>query len=478
MAAFFDRLRRAGQRNPDGTNPILTGPITRTLLGLSIPMIMAMFLVTGFGLVDMMYLGRFSREAMAAVSLAFPLTYLLHTVGGAMGVAATSLTSRLIGRDEDRQVRNLLLHVILLVVLLAALITPIGILLLRPALRSSNAAPEVVRLAIQYGTVYFLGSLFALFAMTTNSMFRGEGDTIFPFKVMAVALGLNVVLDPLFIFGPGPLPRLGVAGAAVTTFCTMGLAALIIARELRNPMRRVRFDRTTWRFDRSLLRDLGAVAGPAMVANLAMPVSVYLINRMLVPYGTEALAAFGAGIRLLSFVFLPSLGISLSMMIMVGQNHGAGNRERVYRTTLTTLAFSLTLLATLALPVILFPRQAVGLFTDDQAVIAAGWPLARYVTLTRPMLSVVNITAFWFQARGQGLAGMLPNTVLRVVLEPLGVYLGLRLVGELAGGWYGLAIGDLVGGLFFLGLLLWRLRVYVRSGTLSRSETTAAVERT
>ena len=120
---------------------------------------------------------------MAAVSLAFPLTYLLHTVGGAMGVAATSLTSRLIGRDEDRQVRNLLLHVILLVVLLAALITPIGILLLRPALRSSNAAPEVVRLAIQYGTVYFLGSLFALFAMTTNSMFRGEGDTIFPFKV-------------------------------------------------------------------------------------------------------------------------------------------------------------------------------------------------------------------------------------------------------------------------------------------------------
>jgi len=119
------------------------------------------------------------------------------------------------------------------------------------------------------------------------------------------------------------------------------------------------------------------------------------------------------------------------------------------------------LLAALALPVILFPRWAMGLMTDDPAVIEAGWPLARWATAARPMLSVVNITAFWFQARGQGLAGMLPNSVLRVVLEPLGVWIGLQM-GGLAGGWYGFAVGDAIGGVVFLALLWWRLRVYVQ----------------
>jgi putative MATE family efflux protein len=456
------------RQQPGAANPVLEGPVTRTLLALSIPMIMAMFLVTGFGLVDMLYLGHFSKEAMAAVGLAFPLTYLLHSIGGALGTACTSLASRLVGADENRQVRNLVLHVQLVAGIVGLLITPLGVLVMRPVLGGADVDPLVIDMAVQYGSIYFLGSLFSLFAMSTNALFRGEGDTVFPFKVMAAALALNVVLDPLFIFGPGPFPRLGVVGAAVTTLITIAMAAVLVARELGNPRRAVRFDRSAWHFDRGLLRDLGGVAGPALVANLAMPLSVYLINRMLAQHGTAALAAFGAGIRLLSFVFLPTLGISLSMMIMVGQNHGAGQRERVRRITLTTLGFCLTLLAALALPVIAFPERALSIFTNEPAVVAAGAPLARWVTVARPMLSVVNVTAFWFQARGNGLAGMVPNTVLRVVMEPLGVYWGLRLSGELAGGWYGMAVGEFVGGAFFLVLLLWRLEVYVRSAPSPR----------
>ncbi|MDD5719112.1 MAG: MATE family efflux transporter [Candidatus Krumholzibacteria bacterium] len=464
MPTWLDRLR-AGRRRPgdDGPDAILTGPITPTLLGLSIPMILAMFLVTSYGLVDMIYLGRFSKEAMAAISLAFPVTYLLHTFGGALGSAATSLCSRLIGGGRERELPNLVLHVALVAGALALLLIPGGLALLEPALRAPGTDPVVRDLARQYGSIYFLGGFFSLFAMSMNALFRGEGDTIFPFKVMALGLVLNVVLNPLFIFGPGPLPRLGVAGAALTTVVSFAFASLLVLRELRKGAhhRRVRLERGAWRWNRSLLGDLLGVAGPATLANLALPVSLFLINRMLASQGTAALAAFGAGLRLLSFVFLPTLGLSLSMMIMVGQNHGAGQRERVREITLTTLRFALTLLAALALPVILFPRWAMGLMTDDAAVIDAGWAFARWATAARPMLSVVNITAFWFQARGQGLAGMVPNTTLRVVLEPLGVWLGLQW-GGLAGGWYGFAVGDAIGGAIFLALLWWRLAVYTR----------------
>ena len=291
MANPLARLRElsaARRRSVDdtGDNPLLTAPVMRTLLGLSVPMIMAMFLVTGFGLVDMIYLGRFSKEAMAAVGLAFPITYLLHTIAGALGTATTSLCSRLIGRGEERRVRNLVWHVQLIVVALAAIATPLGILALKPTLTATNADPEVLRQALEYGRIYFLGAFFSFYAMSANAMFRGEGDTIFPFKVMAVALLLNIVIDPLFIFGPGPFPRLGVAGAAVTTLFSVGFAALLVARELHNPKRLVHYDRSAWHFDPTLLRGLGGVAGPAVIANLAMPVSVYLINRMLVPHGT------------------------------------------------------------------------------------------------------------------------------------------------------------------------------------------------
>jgi putative MATE family efflux protein len=460
---LWNRLRAPDRQRPDRTDAILTGPIPSTLLRLSVPMVLGMFLVTSLGLVDMLYLGRFSKEAMASVALVFPVTYLLFTLTGALGTAATSLCSRLIGKGDTVQVRNLVLHLLLVVGLLAALLTPIGLLLLGPLLRPLGASPDVAAGAVRYGRIIFSGSLFALAPMSVNSLYRAEGDTVFPFKIMAAALGLNVVLNPLFIFGPGPFPRLGVQGAALTTVIAFAVASFLALRQLRNRSRRVRWDRAAWRFDPQLLRDLGSVAGPAFVANLSTSISVYLINAQISPFGTEPLAAFGAGIRLLSFVFLPTLGVSMSMLIMVGQNHGAGARQRVVRITHVTLAFCLSLLAALAVPVIAFPRQALSLFTDEAEVIAAGIPLVRFVTMARPMLSIANITAFWFQARGRGLAGMFPNLLMRVVMEPLGLFVGLRL-GGLWGGWLGMAAGGFVGGGLCLALLQWRLRVYRRTG--------------
>lgn len=472
MASFLERMRRAGRRPEGGGNPILDGPEERTLLGLSIPMILAMVLVTGFGLVDMLYLGRYSREAMAAVALAFPVSYLIHSVAGALGQGATSLTSRLTGAGRDGDVRNLLWHVLLTVGAFTLVLSPAGWLAAEPLLRRMGADPEVTAGAVLYTRIAYLAAGVGLLPMIVNSLFRGEGDTIFPFKVMAVALGLNVVLDPVFIFGLGPVPEMGVAGAAVTTAASFLVASLLVLRELRNPRRAVRFDRAAWRWDPSLLRGLFAVSAPAFVANLSMPVSAYLITDMLTAYGTDAIAAFGAGTRLLSFVFLPTLGISMSMMIMVGQNHGAGRRDRVRRITLLTLRHALTLMAVLAVPVILFPEKALGVFTDEPSVIAAGAFLARWVTVARPMLSVVNITSFWFHAQGNGVMGMLPNFTMRVLLEPLGVWLGLRW-GALQGGWTGMALADLVGGLLCLALLAWRLRAYVRDDAAVSAPATA-----
>jgi len=461
MTGFMARLRR-GHRRPAPGEPdaILEGPVRRTLLGLSIPMILAMLLVTGFGLVDMIYLGRYSKEAMAAIQLAFPVSYLLMALAGALGTATTSLASRLLGAGDERQARNLVLHVLAVVGGLTALLTPLGQLFIREALAPAHAEPAVLAGALAYARISYWGTIFALFPQVVNSLFRAEGDTMLPFKTMAIALGCNIVLDPLFIFGPGPFPEMGVAGAAWTTVASFGIASLLVTRELFNRNRRMHIERAAWRWDPGLLRGLAVVAGPALLANLATPLSVELINRQLTPFGTDALAAFGAGSRLLNFVFLPTIGISLSMLIMVGQNHGAGLRDRVRRITWTAVGAALALLVALAVPILLFPRAAVGMFTDQQSVIALAVPFVLWVTPARPMLSLVNITAYWFQARGQGLAGMGPNFLMRVILEPLGVYVGLHATRQLTGGWLGMAAGNVVGGLACLWLLWWRMRAY------------------
>lgn len=467
MTSWLARLRHGHRRPAPGeANPILEGPIGRTLLGLSVPMILAMLLVTGFGLVDMIYLGRYSKEAMAAVQLAFPVTYLLMAIAGALGTASTSLCSRLLGAGDEPRARNLVLHAMLVVGVLTVLLTGLSFVFLRRTLAPAGVEPAVVDAALTYARVAFLGTFFAIFPQTMNALFRGEGDTMQPFRTMALALLCNIVLDPLFIFGPGPFPELGVAGAAWTTVLSFAIASLLVLKELRNRQRKVYFERAAWRWDPPLLRDLGAVAGPALLGNLATPVSVELINRQLTPFGTDTLAAFGAGSRLLNFVFLPTLGISLSMLIMVGQNHGAGLRARVARITWTTVGAAVALMAALAVPILLFPRAALGAFTDQASIIALGVPLVLWVTPARPMLSVVNITAYWFQARGQGLAGMGPNFLMRVILEPLGVWVGLRLIAGLSGAWIGMAGGNVVGGLVCLALLWWRMRVYARAAAI------------
>lgn len=461
MTSFFDRLRRLGQRPDADDNPLLTGPVNRNLLRLSIPMILAMMLVTGFGLVDMLYLGRYSHLAMASIAMAFPVSYLLYSLAGALGQAATSLCARLAGAGEKDQVRNLLWHMLLLTGAAVLILIPVGLFSVGPILRRMGADPVVTQGAITYTTIAYLAAPVSLLPMVGNALFRGEGDTIFPFKVMATALGLNAILDPLFIFGWGPIPEMGVAGAAVTTSVSFCVATVVVLREMIVGRRLVRFRKTAWSWQPSMIRDVVKVAAPALVANLSTPISAYLITDMLTDYGTEAIAAFGAGARLLGFVFLPTLGISMAMMVLVGQNHGAGQRDRVVQVTRSTLRFALTLMAVLALPVILMPARALSIFTDEPAVIAAGIDLARWVTIARPMLSVVNITAFWFQAQGNGLLGMLPNVTMRVFLEPLGVWLGLRL-GSVTTGWYGLALADVAGGLLCGTLLFWRLRTYAR----------------
>ena len=289
MPPWFQRLRQMGRRptREGGASAILEGPVTRTLLGLSVPMIMAMVLVTFYGLVDMFYLGRFSKEAMAAVGLAFPVTYLLHTFGGALGSACTSTCSRLIGAGHDDTVPNLLLHVIGLSAVLALVLIPAGIGLLgvEPTLNSTDTDPTVREMAHRYGLIYFLGGFFSLFSMSVNSLFRGEGDTMFPFKVMALGLLLNVVLDPIFIFGLGPAPRLGVAGAALTTVISFGAASLLVLRELvTNRGRKVKLVRGAWSYRPGLVRDLLQVAGPASLANIALPASVFMINAMVAAF--------------------------------------------------------------------------------------------------------------------------------------------------------------------------------------------------
>jgi len=466
MPAWLERLRGLRRRRAaGGPDPILEGKIGPTLLGLSVPMIMAMVLVTFYGLVDMFYLGRFSKEAMAAVGLAFPVTYLLHTFGGALGSACTSTCSRLIGAGRQDEVPNLLLHVILLSAAVAALLIPagMGLLGLEPTLNSPDTDPTVRSMARQYGLIYFLGGFFSLFAMSVNALFRGEGDTMFPFKVMAVGLVLNVILDPIFIFGLGPAPRLGVAGAALTTVISFAAASLLVLREaLVNRDRKVRLVRGAWRFRPDLVRDLLQVAAPASLANLALPASVFMINAMVAGFGTATVAGYAAARVIHSIVFLPTLGLSMSMMIMVGQNHGAGRRDRVRSITLTALRWAMILVGVLALPIVIWPAWALSWVTDQAEVIAAAEPLVRWGTATRPMLAIVNVTAFWFQARGNGPAGMVPNTVLRVVAEPLGVLLGLQVAG-LVGGWVGFAVGDVVAGVIFLGVLWWRLGAYGRA---------------
>jgi putative MATE family efflux protein len=357
-----------------GSTDLTQGPIFRTLLVFSLPVLGANLLQSSAGAINAIWVGRFLGEtALAATSNANILLFLLLGAIFGVGIAATVLIGQSIGRRDEDAAKRVVGTTATFFAFASAVIALFGYLFTPSILALMGTPAEARPLAEAYLRVIFLALPAMYFFSFLMMALRGAGDSRTPFWFMLLAAGLDVVLNPLLIVGMGPLPRMGIAGAAMATLVSQSVALVamlgwIYAR--RYPLRLTGGELGYLRPDPALLKAIvlkGIPMGLQMlVISGAAVVMIGLVNR----FGTQTAAAYGIAAQLWGYLQMPAMAIGAAASSMAAQNVGAKLWHRVRRTALAGVAINVALTGTLVLVLWLFDRQLLGLFLTDPATIA------------------------------------------------------------------------------------------------------------
>jgi putative MATE family efflux protein len=433
-------MRKTLRTSPE---QILNGSILPTLLKLSGPAIVAFLFHTTFNFVDRFFVSRLGPVELGALGMAFTVQSILITIGSGTGIGASSLIARFIGADKNDQANNAAEHSLLIILAFSLITITFGPLLTRPLFILLGASEQMLPYILSYINIILYGSLFQFFAMIGNGILRGEGNTVTPMQVMILGTLVNIILDPLLIFGIGPFPALGVQGAALATVIGRAVSCILLAVSLFGKKNIVVLNMRAFRYQGAFIRGIFAVGGPTIVGQLSNSLGLSLLFILLRPYGDMAKSAFTLGFTYQQVATLPIIGIAQGTLTMTGQNFGAGKIRRVKLIIEKSLLFCVGVMCAIALVVILGRGAFVRVFSDVGEVIRIGRTMLMIFALGFPFLAARFILASFFQGMGKGFAAFVINfSYILLFAMPMALILS-RLIG-LEGIWMGIVSGNLL----------------------------------
>jgi putative MATE family efflux protein len=362
-----------------GERDFTSGPVGRAVFLLAIPMMLEMAMESVFALADVIFVSRLGIEAVAAVGLTEAVLSILYSVAAGIAMAASAMVSRRVGERRDRDAATAAGQAIVVGVLFSVLCGAAGFIAAPTILELMGGSQELVTAGVWYTRIALGSSITVFLLFVNNAALRGAGDAAAAMKVLWLANGVNLVLDPCLIFGLGPFPELGLTGAAVATAIGRGLGILTqLAMMTRGGGRlRVMVGDLTPRpavMARLLRVSVGGVT-QVLVAHSSWVVLVRLVGS----FGSAAVAGYTIAIRLVIFALLPSWGLSNSAATLMGQNLGAGQPDRAERSVWTAGIFNAAFLTVVAVVFIAGAEAIVGAFTSDPAVLASGVACLRII---------------------------------------------------------------------------------------------------
>ena len=391
------------QQTKKNTYNLVEGPIKDSLIRMTMPMIIGMIMLFTFSLVDTLFISFLGTESLTAISFTFPVTFTIMSLAIGLGIGASAVVGKCLGRSELERAKEAATVINYVSFALAVIVVAICWIFMEPIFHLMGASEELMVHIRKYMVVWFPGSVMVVCIMTGNSVLRACGDTKTPSMIMAGAGFINAVLDPILIFGPGPLPALGIAGAAWATVVawTVGFGILmyllVVKRELVNralPSRAVMLKSG---------RDMLRIGVPAAGANMMTPLAAGVMTAIAASFSNTAVAAFGVGARMEPIATLIVLAMSSSLPPLISQNFGAGRLDRVeeaYRlATKFIIGWQMLIYALLAVSAVLIAK----VFSDDPEV-------TRTISLF-----------LWIMPLGYGAQGIiiLTNSSLNALHRPL-----------------------------------------------------------
>ncbi len=366
---FFTDMRDAVKAIP---HDYTEGSVGRAITLLAIPMMLEMVMESVFALVDIFFVGRLGAEAVATVGMTETVMILVISLGAGLGIGATAVVARRVGEKRVPAARSAALQSIYLGILISVPIAIAGVLFAPALLVALGAAPDVVEIGSLNMAIMLGGNATLVLLTVINGVFRGAGNPAISMRILLVANGINLVLDPLLIFGLGPFPEMGVVGAAVATNIGRGFGVCYQIYHLFQGEGEIKISLHHLEWDGQAMKKIARISTGTVVQILLRNTSYIAILRLIAIFGSQAIAGYTIGLRLITMALLPTWGLAGAAATLVGQNLGAKKPERASLAVWRTCAFSALFLAVVTLVFVVFAEGMIGLFTNDPAVAAEG----------------------------------------------------------------------------------------------------------
>jgi len=346
---------------------------------LAVPMVLEMAMESVFAVTDVFFVSRLGSDAVATVGLTESMLTLVYALAMGLGIGATAMVARRIGEKDADGAARAAVQAIALGLIVAVILGIAGALLAPRLLSLMGASAGVIAIGSGYARVMLGGNAVILLLFLINAIFRGAGDAAIAMRVLWLANLINIVLGPCLIFGLGPFPELGVTGAAIATTIGRGTGAMYALSRLLRPGSRVDIQRRHLRLEPELMMRLGRLSASGTFQVFIGMASWIGLIRIISSFGSDALAGYTIGIRVIVFALLPSWGMSNAAATMVGQALGARKPERAERAVWQAGFYNMCFLGIVGLAFVLFAKPIVSIFTSDPDVARYGVSCLRVV---------------------------------------------------------------------------------------------------
>lgn len=430
-------------------------PLGKAIFILAVPMVLEMVMESIFAVVDIYFITRLGADAVATVGLTESAMTIVYALGLGFAIATTALISRRIGEKKHKEAGLVAFQAIAVGLAVSIILAIPGFLFAKEFLLLMGASEVMADNGFWYPAIMFGGNAVIMMLFIINAIFRSSGDAALSLRVLFVANLLNLVLDPLLIFGIGPFPELGIMGAAIATNIGRGIAVLYQFYILFKGNHRIKLYLNSIRIRFTIMRKLIRLSAGGIFQYLIATLSWLFLMRIISVFGSDALAGYTIAIRIVIFALLPAWGLSNAASTLVGQNLGAKRPDRAERSVWITAYANMTFMFIQGLILFLFPTSLMSLFTDDVVIIDHGVTSLRIIAVGFLLYGLGMVLVQGINGSGDTNTPTWINFISFWVIElPAAYFMAIVLDWGLAGACIAIVLGETM--LSLLGLYVFR----------------------
>ena len=440
------------------------GDITSIIKTIAIPASIGFFFNTMYNVVDTFYAGRISTEALAALSLSFPIFFIIIAMGSGLSQGGTALISNSLGESKVLVARKYSRQVISFGVIISVVLTMIGFIISPFLFRFLGASEQYLQISLDYMNIILIGTIFFISQSILNSSLLAQGDSKTFRNVLVAGFFLNLIFNPMLMYGFGPIPALGIKGIALATIIIQFFGTLYMGYRVSQTKLWNKFKPKNLIPVGKYFRDIAYQGFPASLNMMTVALGIFIITFFISRFGNDGVAAYGIATRIEQIFLVPAIGLNMALLSITGQNNGAKKLDRVQAALKKTLKYGAIIELIGGIVIFSFAERLMGIFTDDASVIAIG----SYYLRIAAFILFAYVVLFQFVAMMQGLknpmfglyVGIVRQIILPLTLFPLfSEVLGFGLKGI----WYGIATIIVISAIsvFIIGYSILQKRINV-----------------